>query len=167
MRTLSPGAGILGTDGDRFLQNTVGGGCLSVPGMPDSGARVLICVVYTIWMRCAREACIMSGWDPVVVITICKNVSLFSNTCNNLLTFILLFILMAASPINASFFGSHPNHYTFVLVLLMHALRVIVLLMRMWCEILGKINYYYGNMLHRCEVMPTVHSPLIHIWRQN
>ena len=61
MGTLSQGAGILGTDGDHFLQNIVGFGVSSLPGMPASGARVLICVVYTIWMRCAREACIMSG----------------------------------------------------------------------------------------------------------
>ena len=147
MGTLSPGAGILGTDGDHFLQNTVGCGFSSLPGMPASGARVLICVVYSIWMRCAREACIMPGWDPVTVITICKNVSLFCNVCNNWITFILLFILMAASPMNASFSGSHPNHYTFIFVLLMHALRVIVSVMKMSCVILGKINYYYYNAL--------------------
>ena len=50
---------------------------------------------------------------------------------------------MAASPINASFSGSHPNHYTFIFVLLMHALGVFVLVMKMSCVILGKINYYY------------------------
>ena len=42
--------------------------------------------------------------------------------------------------------GSHPNHYTFIFVLLMYALRVIVSVMRMSCVMLEKINYYATGM---------------------
>ena len=140
MRTLSPGAGILGTGGDRCLQNTVGCGFSALPGMPASGARVLKCAVNMIWMRCAREACIMSGWDPVAVITTGKYVLLLFNICSKQITFILLFILIAASPINASFPGSHPIHYTFLFILPMHAVRVVVLVIRMSCVIFFLLN---------------------------
>ena len=51
---------------------------------------------------------------------------------------------MAASRINASFSGSHPNHYTFIFVLLMHALGVIMSVMKMSCVILGKKQF--GNI---------------------
>ena len=43
-----------------------------------------------------------------------------------------------ASPINASFSGSHLEHYTFMFVLLMRVMNVMLA-----CVILGKMNYYH------------------------
>ena len=67
------------------------------------------------------------------------NVNLFYNICINQITFVLLFILMTASLINASFSGSHSNHNTFIYVLLIHVVHVTVSVIKISCVILQKI----------------------------
>ena len=62
----------------------------------------------------STEACILSGWNPVAVIAMCKYIFYFSN---NYKRFILIFISVEASLINASFSGSHHNYYAFMFLL--------------------------------------------------
>ena len=130
-----------------------------------------ICFVYNMNGR-AREAWIVPGWNPVAIITTWKCDALFSNLCNKPNDIYFVFIYShRRQPDNATFTGSHPNFYTFIFVLLMHASRVIVSVKRMPCVILWKIKLllslnaitfsfiiFKGNAVEICKLMSNLIS---------
>ena len=100
---------------------------------------------------------------PAILIKISLDNGMLPHNTKPLLGPILTYHrLDPASPINASFSGSHPNHCMFISLLLMHVSRIIVSVMKMSCVILEKINYYSVTFHSAfCMIPDARHSKII------